>query len=103
VYFRRALAADPASAAACAGLADALARTGHIERAVGEMERALHADPDGSWHYRLGGWYRSLGRDAEARAAFAATARLKDEQRRREQASFLSLTSVRELEGRAHH
>jgi hypothetical protein len=67
------------------------------------MEQAAHGDPDGSWHYRLGGWYRAVGRTEDARSAFAATARLKDEQRRREQASFLSLTSVRELRGRARN
>ncbi len=97
VHFRRALDADPVSPAARAGLAESLAKTGEFEAAIREMERAVQADPDGSWHYRLAGWYRSVGRTDQARAAFAATARLKAEQRRREQESFLALTSALEL------
>jgi len=95
-HFQRALEADPSLAAARVGLADSYAGVPELEKAIQQMERAVSADPDGSWHYRLGTWYQATGRDAEARTAFAATARLKNELRAREQARFLALTPVRE-------
>jgi tetratricopeptide (TPR) repeat protein len=93
-YFERALAAEPRNPAARAGLAEAFADSGNREKAIAEMQQVAGSDPDGSWHYRLGTWYRESGRTAEARDAFAVTTRLKTEQRNREQAKFLALTPV---------
>ncbi len=87
--FRRALAADPSLPAARAGLADAYAGAGDLRRAIEAMEPVVRADPDGSWHYRLAGWYRQTGQAEKAKEAFAATARIKSELRAREQARFL--------------
>jgi len=52
------------------------------------MRRALPGDVDGSLHYRLGRWYQKLGREADARQAFAETARLKQEKRKNELMRF---------------
>ena len=93
-YFERAITAEPRNAAARAGLAEAFADSGNRDKAIAEMQQVAGSDPDGSWHYRLGTWYRESGRTAEARDAFAVTTRLKTEQRNREQAKFLALTSV---------
>jgi tetratricopeptide (TPR) repeat protein len=93
-YFERALTAEPRNAAARAGLAEAFAESGNREKAIAEMQQVAGSDPDGSWHYRLGTWYRESGRAADAREAFAVTTRHKTEQRNREQAKFLALTSV---------
>jgi Tfp pilus assembly protein PilF len=94
MHFRTALKTDGKLAAARAGLAEAFAAAGDLAKAIGEMEPVVNADPDGSWHYRLGTWYRAAGRAAEAREAFAVTARLKAEQLAREEARFLALTSA---------
>jgi protein O-GlcNAc transferase len=92
--FRRALEAEPGLAAAHAGRADALAAMGDLAGAIAEMERAAGQDPDGSWHYRLGGWYRTQGRAEEARAAFAETARIKSAVRARQEENFRKLTQA---------
>ncbi len=92
--FRRALDREPDLAKAHAGLADAYAKSGEFAPAISEMKHAIAADPDGSWHYRLATWYKAAGRLAEAREAFAATAQIKAQQRAKEVARFLELTSV---------
>ena len=75
-------------AAARAGLADCYAAMGELEKAAMEMQRALPSDIDGSLHYRLGRWYRKLGREREAAEAYSQTARLKDEKRKSELMGF---------------
>jgi Tfp pilus assembly protein PilF len=89
--FRRALESEPGLAAARAGLANAQAASGDLKRAIAEMEQAVGKDPDGSWHYRLATWYRETDRSAEARKAFAETARFKAAQLARQEARFLEL------------
>jgi len=91
VSFRRSLEIDPATPKAHAGLADCYAAAGHLDAAVDEMKRALPSDMDGTLHYRLGRWYRQMGRDAEANQAFSETARLKEQVRKAELMHF-SLT-----------
>lgn len=93
-HFRRALDADASAASARAGLADAYSRAGDAAKAIQEMERVISSDPDGSWHYQLGMWYRLVGRDEEARKALAVTARVKAGQRAREEARFLAATAA---------
>ena len=75
--FAAAAAADPGLAAAHAGLADANAALGQLEAAISEMRKVLAQDADGSYHYRIAKWYQQTGHAAEARAAFAETARIK--------------------------
>ncbi len=93
-YFEKSLQADPAFAAARAGLAEAHAAAGDIEKAIAEMKPALRADRDGSFHYRIARWYQETGRAREAREAFAATAKIKAEKLERDRVSF---TRAREI------
>ncbi len=90
--FERALASEPSFSEARAGLAEAYAAAGDLAGAIREMERAAPNDPDGAWHYRLGNWYRSAGRAAEAKEAFAETARLKAGEHARREAVFAALS-----------
>lgn len=88
VCFERALRVDPKLAAAHAGLADSYAAMGDLEKAVKTMQPALAGDADGSFHYRLGQWYRKLGKQREAAEAFAETTRLKEERYKSELMRF---------------
>ena len=90
-HFERALAGDAGSADAREGLAEAYAASGDIRRAISAMEQIVSRDPDGSWHYRLGTWYRINGRAAEAKAAFATTARIKAEKLMQQEAKFTAV------------
>lgn len=75
--FGTAAAADPSLAAAHAGVADAHAASGDLPAAIASMRKALAGDADGNYHYRIGRWYQATGKENEARAAFAETARIK--------------------------
>jgi Tfp pilus assembly protein PilF len=90
-YFERALAADPDLTMARAGLADVHAAQGDLKRAIPEMDAALHGDPDGSYHYRLGRWLQKTGQVREADEAFRASTKLKEEKLKRDVERFSSL------------
>ena len=96
VHFRKVLEAEPSFAAARAGLAEAYANTGDVEKSIAEMKAVLGADRDGSFHYRIARWYQETGRALEAQEAFAATARLKAEKLARDHASFLRSKTIGE-------
>lgn len=89
-YFGRALAADPDLTMARAGLADVHAAQGDLKRAIQEMDAALHGDPDGSYHYRLGRWLQKTGQVREADEAFRASTKLKEEKLKRDIERFSS-------------
>lgn len=74
--------ADPPMFDAAAQLGKAYFDLGQMDRAQATVERALRQAPwDGALHYRLGRIYQHMGRGAQAQAEFAASARLKSEDR----------------------
>lgn len=79
--FREALRLEPDSASARLALGTALLQSGQGEAAVAELEAAIALRPRmRQAHYQLGRAYQSLGRTAEAEAAFAKVKELVNEQ-----------------------
>jgi tetratricopeptide (TPR) repeat protein len=77
-YLQRAVQLKPALLLAHLELGKAFYQRREFLQAEPELKKALAADPDGSIHYFLGVAYRELGRDADARVAFAESSRIKD-------------------------
>jgi tetratricopeptide (TPR) repeat protein len=78
-YLERALQLKPGLQVAHQELGKALYQRREFAKAEGEFRKALANDPEGNVHYLLGNVYKQLGRDAEARAAFAEARRIKSE------------------------
>jgi predicted Zn-dependent protease len=79
LYLQRAVQLKPGLLLAHLELGKAFYQRREFLKAEPELKKALAADPDGSIHYFLGVAYRELDRDADARAAFAESSRIKDE------------------------
>ena len=73
----RGVALKPASAAAHMALGRAFRAAGNNDEALRHLTAGADADTDGTVHYQLFLLYRDLGRTEEARAALAASRRLR--------------------------
>ena len=91
VHFQHALDTDSSLVEARAELADAYAASGDLWKAIKEMAQALPSDKDGSFHYRMGRWYQTVGQTSEASAAFAVASRLKESRRETERSKLIPL------------
>ncbi|HEY1949171.1 MAG TPA: tetratricopeptide repeat protein, partial [Bryobacteraceae bacterium] len=78
-YLQRAVQLKPGLLLPHLELGKAFYQRREFSKAAPELKKALATDSDGSVHYFLGVAYRELGRDADARAAFAESSRIKDE------------------------
>jgi tetratricopeptide (TPR) repeat protein len=88
----RAVEFDPALAVARLALGSLYLRTDRVELAVEQLGRAAELEPDSvEAHYQLGRAYTRLKRTAEAQAAFAASKRLNEGQRRQSKDDLLAL------------
>ncbi|HYO99993.1 MAG TPA: tetratricopeptide repeat protein, partial [Pyrinomonadaceae bacterium] len=88
----RALEFDPALAVARLALGNLYLRAGRVELAVEQLRRAAELEPDSvEAHYQLGRAYTRLKRTTEAQAAFAASKRLNEGQRKQSQDDLLAL------------
>jgi len=88
----RAVEFDPALAVARLALGSLYLRTDRVELAVEQLRRAAELEPDSvEAHYQLGRAYTRLKRATEAQAAFAASKRLNEGQRKRSQDDLLAL------------
>jgi predicted Zn-dependent protease len=89
VHLQRSLEADSNLVEVHAELADAYAASGDFGMAIKVMKQALAADKDGSFHYRLGRWYQTMGQTSEATMAFAVASKLKETRRETERSRLI--------------
>jgi predicted Zn-dependent protease len=89
VHLQRSLEADSNFVEVRAELADAYAASGDFGKAINTMNKALAADKDGSFHYRVGRWYQIVGQTSEANVAFAVANKLKETRRETERSKLI--------------
>jgi tetratricopeptide (TPR) repeat protein len=78
-YLERAIRLKPGLLPAHLELGKAFYQRSEFVKAEGELRKALADDSEGNVHYILGNVYKQLGRDEQARSAFAESRRIKSE------------------------